>query len=124
MLLRRTRSLLLRRGRQLSSADDASMFTAERAFPEGLAPQRIVSLVPSWTEALFALGLGDRVVGRTEWCTQPPGLDGAAAPPALPSIRAQALEPRADAQALEPRARAFAAWAPDASAKASGRSRA
>jgi ABC-type hemin transport system substrate-binding protein len=53
------------------------MFTAARAFPEGLAPQRIVSLVPSWTEALFALGLGDRVVGRTEWCTQPLGLDGA-----------------------------------------------
>ena len=77
-MLRRTRSLLLRRGaRQLSSAGDASMFTAARAFPEGLAPQRIVSLVPSWTEALFALGLGDRVVGRTEWCTQPLGLDGA-----------------------------------------------
>ena len=49
------------------------MFTAARAFPEGLAPQRIVSLVPSWTEALFALGLGERVVGRTEWCNQPPG---------------------------------------------------
>ena len=31
----------------------------------------IVSLVPSWTEALFALGLGDRVVGITEFCVHP-----------------------------------------------------
>lgn len=35
------------------------------------APQRIVSLVPSLTEALFALGLGARVVGVTEWCVHP-----------------------------------------------------
>jgi len=34
-------------------------------------PQRIVSLVPSVTEILFALGLGDRVVGVTEFCTYP-----------------------------------------------------
>jgi ABC-type Fe3+-hydroxamate transport system substrate-binding protein len=34
-------------------------------------PQRIVSLVPSWTEALFELGLGDRVVGVTEFCVHP-----------------------------------------------------
>jgi ABC-type Fe3+-hydroxamate transport system substrate-binding protein len=33
--------------------------------------QRIVSLVPSLTEALFALGLGDRVVGVTDWCVHP-----------------------------------------------------
>ncbi|MBW2241223.1 MAG: ABC transporter substrate-binding protein [Deltaproteobacteria bacterium] len=38
--------------------------------PEG-SPHRIVSLVPSLTEALFALGLGDRVVGVTEWCVHP-----------------------------------------------------
>lgn len=37
-----------------------------------MAPQRIVSLVPSLTEALFALGVGSRVVGRTRYCTQPP----------------------------------------------------
>ena len=36
-----------------------------------LVPTRIVSLVPSLTEALFALGLGDRVVGVTEWCVHP-----------------------------------------------------
>jgi len=34
-------------------------------------PQRIVSLVPSVTEALFALGLGPRVVGVTDWCVHP-----------------------------------------------------
>jgi ABC-type Fe3+-hydroxamate transport system substrate-binding protein len=36
-----------------------------------VAPRRIVSLVPSLTEALFALGLGERVVGVTEWCVHP-----------------------------------------------------
>jgi ABC-type Fe3+-hydroxamate transport system substrate-binding protein len=35
------------------------------------APRRIVSLVPSLTEALFELGLGDRVVGVTDWCIHP-----------------------------------------------------
>lgn len=35
-------------------------------------PQRIVSLAPSLTEALFALGLGDRVVGVTRFCAYPP----------------------------------------------------
>jgi len=35
-------------------------------------PQRIVSLSPSNTEILFALGLGDKVVGVTDWCDYPP----------------------------------------------------
>lgn len=39
----------------------------EVAFP----PQRIVSLVPSQTELLFDLGVGDRVVGATRFCTRP-----------------------------------------------------
>jgi ABC-type Fe3+-hydroxamate transport system substrate-binding protein len=34
-------------------------------------PRRIVSLVPSLTESLFELGLGERVVGVTEWCVHP-----------------------------------------------------
>ena len=34
-------------------------------------PQRIVSLAPSNTELLFALGLGDRIVGVTEFCNYP-----------------------------------------------------
>jgi ABC-type hemin transport system substrate-binding protein len=37
-----------------------------------MKPERIVSLVPSLTEALFAFGVGARVVGRTRYCTQPP----------------------------------------------------
>jgi len=35
-------------------------------------PQRIISLAPSVTEMLFALGLGPRVVGVTDYCDYPP----------------------------------------------------
>ena len=35
-------------------------------------PTRIVSTAPSITETLFALGLGDRVVGVTSYCNYPP----------------------------------------------------
>lgn len=35
-------------------------------------PRRIVSLAPSVTETLFAIGLGDRVVGVTQYCNYPP----------------------------------------------------
>ncbi|HEV8145907.1 MAG TPA: helical backbone metal receptor [Bryobacteraceae bacterium] len=35
-------------------------------------PQRIVSTTPSITELLYALGLGDRVVGVTRFCRYPP----------------------------------------------------
>src|SRR3989441_11874853 len=34
--------------------------------------QRIVSLLPSFTELLFAIGAGDRLVGRPAWCGHPP----------------------------------------------------
>jgi ABC-type hemin transport system substrate-binding protein len=37
-----------------------------------VAPERIVSLVPSLTEAFFAFGAGERVVGRTRYCLWPP----------------------------------------------------
>ncbi len=40
-------------------------------------PRRIVSLVPSWTEALFAFGLAESVVGVTTFCVEP--ADGVAA---------------------------------------------
>ena len=36
-------------------------------------PRRIVSLVPSLTETLFALGCGDRLVGVTRYCVEPAG---------------------------------------------------
>jgi iron complex transport system substrate-binding protein len=38
----------------------------------GAAPERIVSTAPSSTEVLYALGLGDRVVGVTRYCRYPP----------------------------------------------------
>ena len=34
-------------------------------------PQRIISLAPSHTEILFALGLSDRVIGVTRYCNYP-----------------------------------------------------
>src|SRR5699024_2194394 len=34
-------------------------------------PERIVSLMPSNTEIAYALGLGDRIVGVTDFCTYP-----------------------------------------------------
>lgn len=43
-----------------------------RGGPETAGYSRIVSLSPSTTETLFALGLGDRVVGVTRFCRYPP----------------------------------------------------
>jgi iron complex transport system substrate-binding protein len=40
--------------------------------PRPAARSRIVSLIPATTEILFALGAGDRVVGRTKWDGWPP----------------------------------------------------
>jgi len=34
-------------------------------------PQRVVSLVPSMTESLFEFGVGERLVGVTEYCISP-----------------------------------------------------
>jgi iron complex transport system substrate-binding protein len=45
---------------------------AGRAVRLDAPAQRIVSLSPSTTELLFAIGAGDRVVGRTRWCADPP----------------------------------------------------
>lgn len=35
-------------------------------------PEKIVSMAPSNTEILFAIGVGDKVVGVTSYCTHPP----------------------------------------------------
>jgi len=42
------------------------------ALPAQTKPQRIVSTAPSITETLFALGVGDRVVGVSRFCNYPP----------------------------------------------------
>jgi iron complex transport system substrate-binding protein len=42
------------------------------ATPANATPQRIISLAPSITETLFALGCGSRVVGVSSFCTHPP----------------------------------------------------
>ncbi|QSX08374.1 ABC transporter substrate-binding protein [Alkalibacter rhizosphaerae] len=34
-------------------------------------PEKIISVSPTLTETLFAIGAGDRVVGRTEYCNYP-----------------------------------------------------
>ena len=57
-------------------------------------PQRVVSLVPSLTESLFALGAGDTVVGITDFCIFPEGLTlprvGGTKNPRIDEIRALA----------------------------------
>ena len=60
----------------------------------GRPAQRIVSLLPSFTELLFAIGAGDRVVGRSQWCDYPPAaLDipsvGEGLPPNIESVLAR-----------------------------------
>jgi ABC-type Fe3+-hydroxamate transport system substrate-binding protein len=51
----------------LSVVDDAGR-TVTLAAPA----RRVVSLLPSFTELLFAMGARDRLVGRTAWCDYPP----------------------------------------------------
>jgi len=38
-------------------------------------PARIISMAPSITEIVCALGMRNRLVGRTQFCTHPPGLE-------------------------------------------------
>ena len=52
-------------------------------------PMRIVSLVPSVTELIYALGGGDRLVGRTDFCDYPPE---ARAKPSVGGMVAPSLE--------------------------------
>ena len=57
-------------------------------------PQRIVSLVPSLTEAL-AVTVPGRLAGATDWCTHPAGLD-------VPRVRGTKNPDRAAITALRP----------------------
>lgn len=61
------------------------------------APVRIVSLVPSITELLFALGLGEQVVGRTHYCIHP-----VSAVVALPSVGGSKKIKHSRLRALQP----------------------
>jgi iron complex transport system substrate-binding protein len=54
--------------RRLPRGEDASRPEA----PDSATYERMVSLAPSITETLFALGLGDKVVGVTRYCDYPP----------------------------------------------------
>lgn len=58
---------------------------------------RIVSLAPSHTDLLFAIGAGRRVVGRTQWASWPP----------------EALEVPSVGDGLDPNVEAIAARRPD-----------
>ncbi|MGD9763763.1 MAG: ABC transporter substrate-binding protein [Candidatus Binatia bacterium] len=48
-----------------------ALFGAATAAPQS-PPQRIISLAPSVTETLFALDIGERVVGVSTYCDYPP----------------------------------------------------
>jgi iron complex transport system substrate-binding protein len=48
-----------------------SDFTISNSALAGEIPNRIISLAPNTTEILFAIGLGDRVVGVTSFCDYP-----------------------------------------------------
>ncbi|HEX9393794.1 MAG TPA: helical backbone metal receptor [Gemmatimonadales bacterium] len=65
---------------------------AGRAVTLAAPARRVVSLSPSFTEILFALGAGERMVGRTTWCDYP------AAALAVPSV-GDGLNPNVEAVA-------------------------
>ncbi len=65
---------------------------AGRAVTLAAPAGRVVSLSPSFTEILFALGAGERMVGRTTWCDYP------AAALAVPSV-GDGLNPNVEAVA-------------------------
>ncbi|MCS6926047.1 MAG: cobalamin-binding protein [Candidatus Binatia bacterium] len=62
-------------------------------------PARIVSLLPSSTEILCALGLRDRLVGVSHECDYPPDVIG------LPTLTAPKVNPRGTSAAIDARVR-------------------
>jgi iron complex transport system substrate-binding protein len=65
---------LLLGGARLPVAGQTAVLRDDLGYPFRPAgpPQRIVSLAPNITETLFALGLGERIVGVTRYCDFPP----------------------------------------------------
>lgn len=61
---------LLSGARSVHAATISDMLDRPVAVPEG--PLRLVSLAPSLTEIVFALGRGDWLVGVTDFCNYPP----------------------------------------------------
>jgi len=61
-----------RRERVPARGDVGVIDDAGRRVTLAAPARRIVSLLPSFTELLFAIGAGDRLVGRTAWCDYPP----------------------------------------------------
>jgi ABC-type Fe3+-hydroxamate transport system substrate-binding protein len=51
--------------------DDSGIYVYEMEAPVDTPPRRVVSLVPSVTESLFDLNLGDRLVAVTDYCVRP-----------------------------------------------------
>jgi ABC-type Fe3+-hydroxamate transport system substrate-binding protein len=54
-----------------SSSDPPETYAYRMEKPIDYVPQRVVSLVPSVTESLFDLNIGNRVVGVTDYCIYP-----------------------------------------------------
>jgi len=76
-------------GRGIAVTDDAG-----RRVTLAAPARRVVSLLPSFTEILFAIGAGDRLVGRTTWCDYPPEAlavpsVGDGMPPSVEAVAAQ-----------------------------------
>ena len=55
----------------------------------GAAPRRIISLGPNMTEIIYALGRGDALAGRTDWCDYPAA---AAQVPSVGSLQEPSVE--------------------------------
>ena len=97
-----------------------------------MAPGRIVGLVASLTEALFVLGVGSKVVGRTRYGTEPPRAVGAipkvGGTKKVDVIRVLSLEPdlvvalkEENAREAASPARSFCPYSPECVERLSGK---
>ncbi len=55
----------------MAGQEDTRTFRLIRQSPVDYVPRRVVSLVPSLTESLFDLNLGDRLIAVTNYCVRP-----------------------------------------------------